>query len=289
MKFTYVVLTRFNLRSSHSSMPPSQEWMDKRINLFKSYCFPSMVNQTNQQFKWLIYIDNQTERKYVEILENFSSHLPNILSIIRANNWEELMEKNIVNSDIFKVIDDDSDFLITTRLDNDDTIHKDFIQLIQQETLNFLASNNCKNNKFAINLSKGYCLQVEPNYELTSRIHLSNPFISLVEPLAKKERVFLNVLHLWHDHYVTQTEFPVIRINTTPYWIQVIHSTNAANELVGYPVLDKTKLSDFGIDISKIHLSHSSYINFIIRTISHLYRRISTGITRRLKWILPLD
>jgi hypothetical protein len=271
-------------------MPPSEEWMDKRINLFKSYCFPSIVNQTNQQFKWLIYIDNQTERKYVEILENFSIHLPNILSIIPANSWEELMEKNIINSDIAKLIDDDSDFLVTTRLDNDDAIHKYFIQTIQQEVLKFLESNNCKdNNKVAINLSKGYCLRVEPNYEFTSRMHFSNPFISLVEPLAKREQGFLTVLHLWHDHYVTQTDFPVIQINTIPYWIQVIHSTNVANELVGYPILDKTKLSDFGIDISKIHLSHSSYINFIIRNISHLYTRISTGITRRLKWMLTLD
>lgn len=282
MKFTHIILTRFNVRHDNSSMPPSQKWMDKRIHLFENYCFPSIVNQSNQEFKWIVYIDRQTEPKYVEIFQRFSRDLSNIL-IIPTDSWEQVMKKNL-HSDVLKLVSDDSEFVITTRLDNDDAVHENFIQIIQQNFLKFVESNKCKDTKFAINLTKGYCLQVEPNYELTLRTHVSNPFISLVESLTK-DKHFLTVLHLWHDNYATQTDFPLIQVDTIPYWIQVIHSTNISNQVVGYPIMDKNKLADFGIDFRKINLSTSSYTNFVNRRINHLYRRFLTGIARRIKLI----
>jgi Putative rhamnosyl transferase len=286
MKFTHVVLTRFNVRSSNSSTPPSQEWMDKRILLFETYCFPSIVNQTNQNFKWIIYIDRETDPTDIATLESFSRNSSNILSIKLANSWEQVVEVDL-NNDISKLIDDDTELLITSRLDNDDTVHKDFIGIIQSESLKQLKASNTEVDKFAINLTKGFCLQVDPTYELTATINLSNPFISLVERLKDKNNKFLTVIHFWHTEYADQTYFSTIQVNTIPCWIQIIHSTNICNQVIGYPVLDKNKLRDFGIEHDKVNLSSISYLNFVKRSIDLFCKRGWASITRRLKLIAP--
>ena len=33
------------------------EWMDHRFIVFDSYCFPSVINQTCKNFKWLLFYD----------------------------------------------------------------------------------------------------------------------------------------------------------------------------------------------------------------------------------------
>lgn len=59
--FHHFLITRFNLRNPSWELTKNNEtllddsWMSERIELFKNYCFPSVVNQTNKNFKWLLF------------------------------------------------------------------------------------------------------------------------------------------------------------------------------------------------------------------------------------------
>ena len=63
----HFVITRFNLRTAYSGtdrhgkpvLGPS--WMHERIELFERYCLPSMVHQVNQNFTWLVLLDEATD------------------------------------------------------------------------------------------------------------------------------------------------------------------------------------------------------------------------------------
>ena len=61
-------MTHFNVkfkwskkgRKPSSQKPPTKKWMKHRIELFDKYCYPSIINQTNKNFKWLIFFDGDT-------------------------------------------------------------------------------------------------------------------------------------------------------------------------------------------------------------------------------------
>jgi len=270
MMFTHILLTRFNLRGSNESCPPSYEWMRTRILLFKKYCFPSVCNQSNKDFKWIIYIDRSTDSSFLETLTYLCKDLPNILHVKLADSWQSVIEQSLY-SDISKLIKPDSKVLITTRLDNDDAIHKNFIHDIQNEFKNYSFKDSV--NKVALNLTQGYCFKEMP-YELTFYRHFSNPFISLCEKLDE-DRDFKTVLHKWHDHYLTQVEFPLIQLDTHPYWIQIIHSNNISNTVLGNPVLNKKELENFGIDVSDISFDlFFIYKNFFQRKLNAIREKL---------------
>ncbi|WP_051227980.1 glycosyltransferase [Gillisia sp. JM1] len=58
--FQHYILTRFNLRAEdwtttkNNEKVLTEEWLEERFDLFENYCFSSVRNQTNQNFKWLV-------------------------------------------------------------------------------------------------------------------------------------------------------------------------------------------------------------------------------------------
>ena len=48
-------------------------WLKHRYYLFETFCFPSILSQTNKNFKWLVFFDKDTPSEYVDI--NLKNHL----------------------------------------------------------------------------------------------------------------------------------------------------------------------------------------------------------------------
>ena len=79
MKYKHIILTRFNLQFELGNdiyIQPS--WLDERFRLFKRYCLPSIVGQTNQNFTWVILSSEQTPTKYKERLSQYAQTYSNI-------------------------------------------------------------------------------------------------------------------------------------------------------------------------------------------------------------------
>jgi hypothetical protein len=61
--FHHFVLTRFNVKiglGGGESVAPNLEWLVHRFDLFDKFCFPSVRNQSNLNFKWLVFFDVDT-------------------------------------------------------------------------------------------------------------------------------------------------------------------------------------------------------------------------------------
>jgi hypothetical protein len=213
-KFQHLVFTRFNLKFEKWKKDKNEQtvnddlWMESRIELFNKFCFPSIKHQTNLNFNWLVFFDESTPKKYREIIDNYRVLSSNFIPIFTTENK--------FNQDKQKMIDKDTKYLITTRIDNDDAFSKDAIETIQK---------NFKKQVFEfINFYKGYGFLVNKNRLFFSE-HPSNAFITLIE--KRKSGSFKTV---WCGNHTRLDEIGHIKqISDKRYWIRVIHERNLLN------------------------------------------------------------
>lgn len=189
--------------------------MNERLELFANYCFPSVSNQTNQNFEWLLYFDVSTSENHKDKIAKIIGNKTNIKTFF-------IDGMPVFNESIIKYVEENisTEYLITSRIDNDDCIHKDFINEIQKhfKKQDFLAIDNIK----------GYTLQIEPNFILGKKEHIFNPFISLIEKNDQPKTVWHYVHNMW------KKEPRLIHVTEKRLWLSIIHGKNKVNEFDGY-------------------------------------------------------
>jgi hypothetical protein len=229
--FQHLLITRFNLKNpdwkftKNNDTLLDDQWMKERIKLFQNYCLPSVVNQTCKDFKWLIFFDNTTDNFFKNEIQNIVQEYNNIM-IFYINGMPEF------NSSILKYVSEntkDKHYLITSRIDNDDCIHRGFIAEIQ--------SLFNQQDFLAIDFTEGYTLQIEPEVILGKKNHIFNPFISLIEKNENPKTVWHYVHNMW------KKEQRIIQIDGKRVWMSVIHEKNKVNEFDGYGNVDWKKIS----------------------------------------------
>lgn len=182
--FKHYLITGFNLRvgiwkeTKNNEQLLTDEWMDNRVWLFENFCFPSVVAQKNKTLEWLLYFDTNTKEVYKTRILELVNKQPNFrVFIVDAM---PLFKPELLN--YIKEETKGIQFLITTRIDNDDSIHIDFINEVQKQF-------NQQEYR-AIDFIKGYSMQIEPRYVLGKKDQLFNAFISLIEKNEKRKTVF---------------------------------------------------------------------------------------------------
>lgn len=218
--FKHLLITRFNLRNpkwdftKNNESLLNDEWMQSRMQLFKNFCFPSICAQSNPDFEWLIYFDSTTSVTFKKEIMELIQGKENIKAffIDGMNAFYPSIQEYIQNIT--------TPFLITSRIDNDDCIHKDFIKTVQQ---------NFQEQDFqAIDIIKGYSLQIEPEIILGKKEHIFNPFISLIEKNENPKTVWLS------DHNMWKKETRITQVTNKRLWLSIIHQKNKVNEFDGY-------------------------------------------------------
>ncbi len=246
--FKHFIITQFNLRKFPYGNITETEWINwtqDRIKLFKTYCLPSFLNQSNKNFTWLIYFDTKTPQKFNYLHEELNNI--SFVKLLFADGYHQFMEKYI--GDI-KKLSDNTEWIITSRCDNDDTLHKDAVNAIQ--------NNFIQKDEFLISLASGYTLNIIDN-TLSHYYYPMSPFISLVESTKKellkgifyKEHTRWDELRLKISTELLKKNKRSVFVLEKPYWIQIIHSKNQSNNFKrGLPVVKTKDLSrDFGINI----------------------------------------
>lgn len=226
--YQHYLITRFNLRASNwkvsksNKMVLTDEWHKNRFQLFTDYCFSSVLSQTNQNFKWLVYFDISTPDKYKSIIESLESQMENFIPIFIDGMDNFLPE---IKSYISK---SDEKYLITSRLDNDDSISKHYIEEVQKRF--------DKQDFMALDFIDGYTIQTHPSVKIGKRLDQFNPFITLIEKNKKPKSVW----HVRHSHW--KRERNVTKIRDIRIWAAIIHQENKINSFVGF---DDVNLDDF--------------------------------------------
>ncbi len=220
--FDHYLITRFNLRNpkwdvtKNNESLLTDEWMEDRMWLFENFCFPSVTAQTNQNFEWLLFFDITTNEIFRNRIENLVKDYSNIKTffIDGMPAFYNEIQNYILNRS------KGQSHLITSRIDNDDSISKHFIDEIQKQ-FSFQEYQ-------AIDIINGYSLQVKPNFILGKKEHIFNPFISLIEKNDHPKTVWFS------DHNMWKKETRIIQITNKRLWLSIIHEKNKVNEFDGY-------------------------------------------------------
>ena len=236
--FKHFVLTRFNSgiynpagTFSKSNLGISvDEWMEQRIKLFFTFTLPSMMAQCNQNFIWLILIDKKTPQKHWHILSEIK--YPNINFVYKKWPFEQFLQPVPFN-------------IITTRIDNDDALHKDTINDIQ----NCYKEKNLQHNEFFIDMPHGFALDTV-NGRLFPMMHPCSPFVTFAEDFQECKTVLA-----W-EHSRLPAEIHKEYIAGKTYWLRVVHSQNLRNSMDDNRIhhdkpIGLGVLSNFGIDVNQ--------------------------------------
>jgi len=195
----HYLLTRFNLglysENTYQIQDP-EAWMAHRMELFQMYCLPSIKAQTCQEFTWLLACDPATPKKYLKYLEPFQ--------IIYEQPHLYLRK-----------LKPQSDWIITSRLDNDDMLLPDYVSRIQAQ---FDKTIKLVDVQYQA-LSKGQLYTSE-------RTRPNSPFISLIEPWGEIKTA------MNRPHTYMCDDYPSVWLDEV-LAIQVIHDRNISNQIRG--------------------------------------------------------
>ncbi len=229
MKFEHFIITRFNLKkkgwdtTKSGSKVLTEAWLCNRLELFSRYCLPSVQGQSSKNFRWLVYFDVDTPEKFKPQIAEWAEKIP---------QFEPLYVKDmeVFLPSIRQTLQaSPAEYVITSRVDNDDAIAKDFVERLQAQ----FASQEFE----AIDFVEGYSLFIAENgVYFGKKKHLNNHFISLIE---RKTTTLKSVWH--HSHAGWKKEKAVKRLYDAPMWMALIHGENKVNtfDATGFADLEK--------------------------------------------------
>lgn len=210
MGFEHLIITRFNVRVSDTAA--GEDWLRHRLDYFNTVCAPSIRSQTNKDFRWLVLFDSIKEMWFGEEIARLSedgSFEPIWVDGPMTPEWLGATIASFSNAE----------WLITSRVDNDDAVSRDFVDLVQSQFA-------LQNFEF-INFQSG--LQLTDSGELFHRLDPSSAFISLVE---KRNGSLPKTVYL-ASHSEVAHHGTVRQVRSHPTWLQMIHGRNMANEVLG--------------------------------------------------------
>lgn len=206
----HFLITPFYVRRRFGAGEPNlaaTEWLDRRMVLFERYCLPSVLGQSHRDFEWLLYLDESTPDRHLRRLESLTGHASNV-TILLCPLWEP----SSIARQLSARSSATTEWIITSRLDNDDALHRDFVRIVQgsaEERTEYL------NFPQGVILYDGKCFLYR---------HPSNAFISLVEPAAAPRTVWTTA------HERASEVAPVRQLWSTPSFLQVVHGGNVSNK-----------------------------------------------------------
>lgn len=270
--FKHFVITRFNVvynlnvfrKDKQGNSTQTDEWLAARFDLFEKFCFPSVINQTNLNFYWLVLFSINTDEKYKKRIAAYSYTFKNFVPVYLNDGEDEEWEVNLdkVRAEISKYLESSDHYVITSRIDNDDAFHKNMIQFVQNE---FAGQDD-------LFLSFDEGLQYDMEHKLLSRIVFpGNAFISRIEKIYGSG--FKTVFASTHTRIQQIAKVKYIRIY--PLWLQLIHTGNIHNAFKTKRMLISSKsIKDFNV-LAPINISIPNCFRFTIRKLGRHFGLLS--------------
>jgi len=253
-EFTHYLVTRYNVpfekwdRDKAGNQVGHDEWMQQRLRLFKKFCVPTILHQSNQAFHWLIYLDVQTDPSALKAIHKELNVVKNA-EVKFAANMQDLL------GDLRKVLSTvETDYVITSRLDNDDGLGREYIQQIQNAFL--------PGDKTLVNMLHGVLYDSDKRILTTVRNARLNHYTSLIEKRHPNQEC-LTVLGFSHTQ--PPEECTVINLDADHSWLKIIHGRNLNSRAKGKPVLRNAVLPFYNITREDVPVSMLQTLAYIIR------------------------
>lgn len=299
MLFQHYIITRFNLPVFNGGLRDGViidnldlKYLRSRFEIFQKYTYPSIKNQTCQNFRWLVLMDENTPNEFKQILSNFHREYDNLipcyfsLDEYRNKVTQEYIDKyndyaaklarapydsieyseyvQRVLSPIF--IKDEiqkfnlkSKYIVTTRIDNDDLFHPKMIEDVQNRITN-------EQRLCLYNYSYGY--QVHLKRRLLQLDYFPhNHYTTLVED---SNSLFQSVLY-W-DHTQVEKFVSYKEITIEPLWVELVHELNVSNS---FEISPNHYLSFKNLDYRTFPMLYDFKINMIRTFIVAIKKKLS--------------
>lgn len=260
MKYKHFLITRFNIplwRTKEKDPIHNLDYLKYRMQLFEDYCFPSVRQQTNQNFVWLCLFDVNTpeeiKKRLAELHQDYNNFCPLYLdvnenitisqSIIDKRKKYDEINARISMAEVsrddreyvekvqrlitpaflqkhFKQYTDvDTEWILTTRLDNDDVLYKDFIDEVQQQ---YKQKPGC----YVLNFLYGYQLLVQDKLLFRNKFS-NNHFTTLAE---RNDENAVSIL--FYNHTILEHHLAINNVNNQqPMFVEMLHGGNVCNSL----------------------------------------------------------
>jgi FkbM family methyltransferase len=220
MDTAHFLLTRFNvpLGNVPADFGLNDDWLEHRFALFENFCLPSVLAQENGNFCWLIWIDERTPERWLSRLKADLEPLRSAKVIpIKSGSgafWQGEIERLANESSAQRIV--------TTRLDNDDAIARDYLATVSRCAAALPRKDCC----YVINYRNG-CQVSKAGFFAVSQF--LNPFLSVVSPRNP-------LITAWHTDHGGMNRLAKVADHgkffpRPPYWLQSIHGNNVANRL----------------------------------------------------------
>jgi len=205
MSFQHFIISRFNLGLyDRYEKEEALKWMDYRLKVFDCFTYPSIISQSNQNFIWLVLFDNKTSNFHRQIISKYLQIIP---IYCKSTSIQDLSIEGVKSH-----LQSDTDYIITTRVDVDDIISRNFVERIQLESP--------KEDNVQLVFSLGYVLRLHDNI-LMEREYIYNQFPSYIERVTDDIRtVWFTQHNLMHKTAKTKI------ISQGRMWCWLLHKKN---------------------------------------------------------------
>lgn len=222
VKFTHYLVTRFNVPASRwhqdrSGRPTlDAEWMRHRLDLFEKFCLPTIQGQSEKNFHWLLYCDVKTNPDDLQKINSLIQNIPNA-RIRHVAHMDDLIVdfKNFITSAA-------TEFIITSRLDNDDGLSVDYISSVQKLFK--------EKDQHLVNFCTGI------SYDIHNRVLTSNPkfFLNHYGSLIENKKPADELITIMGFHHTAPPAMVSIEnVTGNIRWLKIIHDRNAKSQQRG--------------------------------------------------------
>ena len=216
--FRHVLITRFNVEIAYADPGRGiQElWLRDRLRVFDHITVPSVKSQTVPLDAWLVFFNAKSPSWFKSAIEEHDSITPVWIDgpLLDGRIAAELTALGLA----------DRDYLITSRVDNDDALSRTYVETVQ--------SNFDSQDRLFIEFPRGIEYANGDYYRKTWR---SNPFLSLIENTrtAKVDTV------ICRPHPEVRRSEPTLTIWQKEMWMQNSHPLSATSPRVRniHPIL----------------------------------------------------
>ncbi|MDH6355953.1 hypothetical protein M2132_002304 [Dysgonomonas sp. PH5-45] len=279
MRFKHFIITRFNVkvlyRGATKPFEQTTEWLNSRFELFERYCLPSIKNQTNGNFIWLCLFDKDTPDFYKQKIngykKDFEQFEPLFLTQAEAADMATFLHETIK-----KHLTEKDEYVVTTRIDNDDAFHISTIDRLQK-IIRF------GDEPTVYSFNYGYQYFVKLNIALRM-YYPNNHFLTMTE---RNNENFRTIISYGHTSVRKELACVDIKDKRPLYWLEVVHSSNVNNNLMLSPKyryaprLRTISFFDFGLDLT-IKWYQAAF-NFVFRLTPYAIRFLGHEICRKAK------
>lgn len=216
----HFIITRFNLRGMEDT-PSSAKMIDaaylgQRLELFERFCLPTVRSQTEQDFKWLVLFADETPEAVKARVATYAADWPNLVPVYLPRG-----SSSVGPLVVAPYLDESPQILLTTRLDNDDGLARDYVAKVRRHARS--------NERLVLQFPMGYVWHRDRIY-LDRQEH--NAFTTLVEPLPQGREGGFNTIYKGSHSDIARLG-RIVDVDDEPSWLQVIHDSNVENYVRG--------------------------------------------------------